>query len=102
LVHTGQQGAIVKYVFIGKLTPGVENARKGFEAFMKVGASDEVESSWIGFDGKTVINIVETDSYDMTISATFAPFFEEATVIPVVAVDDAYVSAVQAAQANWG
>jgi hypothetical protein len=37
----------------------------------------------------------------MTTSATYAPFFEDTTVIPVVALDDAWMKAIQAAQANW-
>jgi hypothetical protein len=33
---------------------------------------------------------------------TYAPFFESTTVMPVVAMDDAWMTAVQSAQANWG
>jgi len=38
----------------------------------------------------------------MTASSTYAPFFEETTTIPVVPLDDAWMKAIQAAQANWG
>jgi hypothetical protein len=37
----------------------------------------------------------------MTIAASYAPFFEETTVLPVVAVDAAWLEAIQAAQSNW-
>ena len=38
----------------------------------------------------------------MVTTATYAPFFEETTTIPVVPLDDAWMQAMQAAQANWG
>ena len=60
------------------------------------------EATWAGTDGKTFINIVEADVPDMTTSATYAPFFEETTVIPVVPVDDTWMKAIQAAVSNWG
>lgn len=53
-------------------------------------------------DGKTFINIVESDLPDIQAASTYAPFFEETTVIPVVALDDAWMQAIQAAQSNWG
>lgn len=92
----------MKYVVISKLAPGVENSRKALEVFMKAGLAPGTEATWAGTDGKTFINIVETDTPDMTTSATYAPFFEETTVLPVVPVDGAWMEAVQAAQANWG
>ena len=60
------------------------------------------EATWAGTDGKTFINIVEADVPDMTTSATYAPFFEETTVIPVVPVDDTWMKAIQSAVSNWG
>jgi len=92
----------VKYVVISKLAPGVDNARKALEVFMKAGLSPGTEATWAGTDGKTFINVVESDAPDMTVSATYAPFFEQVTVIPVVAVDGAWIEAIQAAQSNWG
>ena len=92
----------MKYVVVSKLAPGVDNARKAFEVFMKAGLGPGTEATLAGTDGKTFINIVDTDDNDITISATYAPFFESTTVIPVVAIDDAWIAAIQAAQANWG
>jgi hypothetical protein len=92
----------VKYVVISRLAPGVENARKALEVFMKAGLAPGTEATWAGTDGKTFINIVESDAPDMTVSATYAPFFEQVTVIPVVPVDGAWMEAIQAAQSNWG
>ena len=60
------------------------------------------EATWAATDGKTFITVIDTDSPDMTTSATYAPFFEETSVIPVVALDDAWMNAIQAAQSNWG
>ena len=70
--------------------------------FTKAGLPTGTESAWAGTDGKTFINIVESDSPDVTGAATYAPFFEETTIIPVVALDDAWLKAIVAAQANWG
>jgi hypothetical protein len=91
----------VKYVVISALAPGVENAQKALAVFGKVGLADGTEATWAGTDGKTFINVVETDSPNMTVAASYAPFFEKTTVIPVVAVDGAWLEAIQAAQSNW-
>jgi hypothetical protein len=37
----------------------------------------------------------------MVSSYTYAPFWEESTIVPVVDVDETWIQAVQAAQANW-
>jgi hypothetical protein len=92
----------VKYVVISRLAPGVDNARKALEVFMKAGLPPGTEATWAGTDGKTFINVVETDAPDMAAAATYAPFFEQTTVIPVVALDEAWMNAIQAAQDNWG
>ncbi len=92
----------MKYVVISKLAPGVDNARKALEVFTKAGLAPGTEATWAGTDGKTFINIVETDVPDMTISATYAPFFEETAVIPVVPIDDSWMEAIKSAQSNWG
>jgi hypothetical protein len=91
----------VKYVVISRLAPGVDNARKALEVFMKAGVPAETEATWACTDGKTFINVVDTDEPNMTVSASYAPFFEKTTVLPVVAVDAAWLEAIQAAQSNW-
>jgi len=95
----------MKYVVISRLAPGVENARKALEVYMKAGLAPGTEAIYAATDGKTYVNIVESadgDAVDMVTSYTYAPFFEQTTVIPVVAVDEAWLQAVQAASANWG
>ena len=92
----------MNYVLISKLAPGVDNARKALEVYSKAGMPAGTQATWAGTDGKTFISIIESDTPDMTASATYAPFFEENTVIPVVALDDAWMQATQTAQANWG
>lgn len=92
----------MKYVVISRLAPGVETARQALAVFTKAGLPPGTESAWAGTDGKTFINIVESDAPDMTAAATYAPFFEKTTIIPVVALDDAWLKAIEAAQANWG
>jgi hypothetical protein len=92
----------VKYILISRLAPGVDNARKALEVFQKAGLPPGSEATWAGTDGKTFINVVEADAPNMAIAATYAPFFEKTTVIPVVPVDDAWMQAIQTAQSNWG
>jgi len=92
----------MKYVVISRLAPGVDNAQKALAVFTKAGLAPGTEATWAGTDGKTFINIVDTDAPDMVTSATYAPFFEQTTVIPVVAVDGAWLEAMQAAQALGG
>jgi hypothetical protein len=92
----------VKYVVISKLAPGVDNATRALQAYAKAGLPPGTESTWAGVDGKTFITVVDTDAPDMATSATYAPFMDDVTVIPVVAVDDAWMTSIQAAQANWG
>ena len=102
LVRRRGEGGTVKYVVISKLAPGVDNSRKALEVFTKAGLPPGTEATWAGTDGKTFINIVETDTPDITAAATYAPFFEQTTVIPVVAVDGVWMEAIRAAQSNWG
>ena len=92
----------MKYVVISRLAPGVDNARKALEVFSKAGLPPGTEATWAGTDGKTFINIVDTDAPDIAAAATYAPFFVETTIIPVVALDAAWMEAIQAAQSNWG
>jgi len=91
----------MKFVVISRLAPGVENSRKALEVFLKAGLSEGTEATYAASDGKTFINIIESDTPDMVISATYAPFFEQQEVLSVVAADEAWLQAMQAAQANW-
>jgi hypothetical protein len=92
----------MKYIVISRLAPGIDNARRALEVFQKAGLPPGTESVWASTDGKTFINIVESDAPDMTASSTYAPFFEKTTVLQVVPVDDAWMQAIRAAQSNWG
>lgn len=91
----------MKYVVISRLAPGVENARTALAVFLKAGLPEGTQATYAAVDGKTFINIVETDAPDMVASATYAPFWHESTVIPVVEVDETWLQAIQAAQAKW-
>lgn len=91
----------MKYVVISKLAPGVENSRAALATFLKAGLADGTEATWAGTDAKTFINIIDTDAPNMTNSASYAPYFESVSVIPVVAVDADWLTAIQAAQDNW-
>lgn len=92
----------MKFIVINRLAPGIDNAKKALEVFMKAGLPAGSEATWASTDGKTFINIVESDAPDVTMSATYGPFFEETTVFQVVPVDGAWLESIQAAQANWG
>ena len=92
----------MKYIQIGRLAPGIDNARKALEVFAKVGEVPGTESTWASADGKTFVSLLEVDSFDMTTFATYAPFFEELTVFPVVPLDEAWMTAAQTAVSNWG
>jgi len=81
----------MKYIVISRLAPGVENARQALEVYGKAGLPPGTEGSWAGMDGKTFISVVEQDVPDMVTSATYAPFFEETTTIPVVSLDDKWI-----------
>ncbi len=91
----------MKYVVISKLLPGVDTAKHAFAVFGKVGLEEGTIGSYAGSDGKTFITIVDSDSEDMTVAATYAPFFESTTVIPVVAMDEAWMKSMQTAIGNW-
>ena len=91
----------MKFVVISRLAPGVENSRKALEVFLKAGLPQGTEATYAASDGKTFINIVESDTPDMVASSTYAPFFDKSEVFPVVAVDETWLHAIQAAQANW-
>ena len=92
----------MKQLIISRLAPGIDNARKALEVFQKAGLPPGTEATWAAADGKTFVSIVDSDVPDITTSATYAPFFEETTTIPVVPLDDAWMKAIQTAQDNWG
>jgi hypothetical protein len=92
----------MKHLVMSRLAPGVDNARKALEVFQKAGLPPGTEATWAAADGKTFFSIVETDAVDMVTPATYAPFFEETSTIPVVPLDDAWMQAILAAQNNWG
>lgn len=83
----------MKYVSIVRLAPGVDNVRQAFETFGKHGNVEGTQQLYAGTDGKTFVSISESDSPDMAGIATYAPFFESTTIIPVVDVDDAWTNA---------
>jgi len=91
----------VKFVVISRLAPGVENSRKALQVYLTAGLPQGTEAIYAASDGKTFINIVESDTPDMVASSTYAPFFDKSEVFPVVAVDETWLQAIQAAQANW-
>ena len=92
----------MKHLIISRLAPGVDNARKALEVFMKAGLPPGTEATWAGADGKTFINIVETDDPNMTAASTLRAVLRK---------DDrhprgpdrcsAWMEAIQAAQSNW-
>jgi len=90
----------MKYVTTVRLAPGVENVKKAFEVFGKVGNAEGTQALYAGTDGKTFITVVESDDPDMVTAATYAPFFESTTIMPVVDVDDAWINAMVTAIAN--
>ena len=89
----------MKSIVIARLAPGVDNVKKSFEVFGRVGATANSQN-YAGADGKTFVSVIEADEPDMVTQMTFAPFLEDVTVIPVVDMDDAWVAAVGAAIAN--
>ena len=91
----------MKFVVISRLAPGGWRLRKALEVFLKAGLPQGTEATYAASDGKTFINIVESDTPDMVASSTYAPFWDKSEVFPVVAVDETWLQAIQAAQANW-
>ena len=91
----------MKYVSIVRLAPGVDNVTKAFEIFGKHGTTEGTEVIYAGVDGKTFVTISSGDP-DLAGTATYAPFFESSTVIPVVDVDDEWTTAMITAIANMG
>jgi hypothetical protein len=91
----------MQYVLIARAAPGIENQRKALQVFTKVGPAQGTTSLHAGADGKTYVLMIETDEPDMSSSLTYAPFFEKFEVIPVVPIDEKWLQAAQAAEANW-
>jgi DNA-binding CsgD family transcriptional regulator len=80
---------------------GVRTRAELARGFLKAGLPQGTEATYATSDGKTFINIVESDAPDMVAASTYAPFFDKSEVFSVVAVDEAWLQAIQAAQANW-
>jgi hypothetical protein len=92
----------MKFISISHLAPGVDSVKQAFELFGQLGAPDGTQALYASPDGKTFVLIVEADDYDMVRSASYAPFFDAVTVIPVVDVDDAWTNSMIEAIANMG
>ena len=94
----------MKYVVISRIAPGVENSHKALEVFLKAGPPRGTEALYAALDGKTYITIVESEegNPDLLATFTYAPFFEETTVYPVVEAGETWLQAIQGAEANWG
>ena len=90
----------MKYILISRLAPGVESVTKAFETFGQVGTAEGTQALYASTDGKTFVTVLESDEPDMARIATYGPFMEEVTVIPVVDVDDAWMAAMTTAIAN--
>ncbi len=90
----------MKYVTMVRLAPGVDNAKKAFEVFSRVGTTDGVQALYAGTDGKTFIQVTETDDADLVNAMTYAPFFESTTIMPVVDLDETWVASMTTALGN--
>jgi hypothetical protein len=91
----------MQYVLIARAAPGIENQRKALQVFTKTGPAQGTTALLAGMDGKTFINMIESDDPDLVAALTFAPFFEKFELVPVVPVDETWLQAAQAAEANW-
>ncbi len=92
----------MKYVLISHLAPGPESVKRAFEVFGRVGAAEGTQALYAATDGKTFITVVEADEHDMERIATYGPFFDQVTVLPVVDVDEAWMEAMGRAMDNLG
>lgn len=90
----------MKYIGKVRLAPGVDNVKKAFEVFGKTGTAEGTQALYAGTDGKTFFTLTETDNPDMVSSATYAPFFESVEIMPVVDVDEAWMTAMAQAIEN--
>jgi hypothetical protein len=63
----------MKYVVISRLAPGTDNARQALEVFTKTGLPPGTETTWAAVDGKTFINLVDTDVPEIQAASTYAP-----------------------------
>ena len=92
----------MKYIVTARLAPGVDNVKRAFETFGRVGTDEGLVALYAGTDGKTFITITESDDPDIVNAATYAPFFESTTIMPVVDVDDKWMNAMATAIGNMG
>jgi len=92
----------MKFVTVMRLAPGVENVKQAFDVFGKVGSAEGTQALYAGTDGKTFVSLTDSDDPDLATVATYAPFWESITVIPVVDVDDAWMNAMVKAIGQMG
>ena len=92
----------MKYVAVMRLAPGVANVKRAFEVFGRVGSGEGTQALYAGTDAKTFITIIESDEPDMVNAATYAPFWESTTIMPVVDVDEKWMTAMAEALSNTG
>lgn len=89
----------MKYVNIFRQASGADTIQASWEMFQKLGLPDNAEKAYAAADGKTYV-IITDGVVDATQVLSFAPFFEEMTVLPVVEIDDAWAGSAAAAIAN--
>lgn len=90
----------MKYIGKVRLAPGVDNVKQAFEVFGKIGMAEGTQALYAGTDGKTFFTLTETDDPDLVSAATYAPFFESVEIMPVVDVDEAWMTAMAQAIEN--
>jgi hypothetical protein len=95
----------MKYLVVATLAPGVENARQGFDVFLKVGAWPGTQHLWADTAGRTFFNLTEVDGDQppsLEGGLTYSPFFKEWNVYPIVEVDEEWITNVLGrARTNW-
>ena len=92
----------MKYVVVMRLAPGVDNVKRAFETFGRMGSGEGTQALYAGTDAKTFISIIESDEPDMVNAATYAPFWESTTIMPVVDMDEKWMTAIAEAISNIG
>jgi hypothetical protein len=93
----------MKYVVIAKSNSNQATSREAMSVFAEQGVAEGTVALTAGLDGRTIMNIVETDDpaglHNVTV--TYSPYFDDFQVIPVLDVDDATVASILDAQGNW-
>ena len=87
----------MKQITILRMRPGAETQAKALELFLTHGTTRETEWVMASANSQTYISLGDiNDDPDLTGIATYAPYFDM-EAIPVVAVDDTWVAAMQEA-----